>query len=237
MSSIGGPKPISDNLLIYLDAGNLDSYAGSDATWYDLSGHDRDFSLAGSPTYDSGNYGSLVFNGTNYGTINYTGIFTEASFSSWFKTTDASNSITIANKGGLTGSPTTTNGISMFTPNWAASTVQVYLNDSTGATKSFLQANISQSIRDGLWHNLTVTYNYNGATSTLISYLDGTARATGTLGEDRSSFFNHTAKFDISRQTVSTWRGNIAQFAMYNKTLSSTEVQYNFNVFRRRFNR
>lgn len=50
-------------LLVYLDAGNVDSYPGSGSTWTDLSGNGADGTLH-DVTYSSSNGGSLVFNGT-----------------------------------------------------------------------------------------------------------------------------------------------------------------------------
>ena len=36
---IGGKHPIRDNLLIYLDSANIESYNGTGTTWTDLSGN------------------------------------------------------------------------------------------------------------------------------------------------------------------------------------------------------
>ena len=54
-----GGGPIA-NLVLSLDAGNPASYPGSGATWTDTIGS-MPFTLVNSPTYNSGNGGSLVF--------------------------------------------------------------------------------------------------------------------------------------------------------------------------------
>ena len=57
---------VSDELALYLDAGNTASYPGSGTTWTDLSGNGRNGTL--SPTsiwYNNDNGGSLVFDGVN----------------------------------------------------------------------------------------------------------------------------------------------------------------------------
>jgi len=55
---------VTDGLVFYVDAGNEDSYAGSGTTWSDLSGS-NDGALTNGPTYDSGNGGSIAFDGVN----------------------------------------------------------------------------------------------------------------------------------------------------------------------------
>lgn len=238
MSVTSGPNIITKNLAVYLDAANQDSYPRVGSTWFDMSENARNFSLVNAPTFQPINNGVFSFDGTNdYATINYSGVFNDASFSTWFRTSNASNYMFIGVKGGLTGNPGLSNGIAMFTPDWAASTIQVYLNDATGINKSFMQANISQNVRDGLWHNLVVTYSYNGIQSRLISYLDGTPRATGILNEDRTNFFNYVQEYRFGGNPAAGgyFNGNLALHTIHDKTLPLQEVQRNFNALRGRF--
>ena len=61
-----GPKIVTDGLVLCLDAANKKSYPGSGTTWTDLSGQGNNGTLANmSTTLDSGNGGSLVFDGVN----------------------------------------------------------------------------------------------------------------------------------------------------------------------------
>jgi len=55
---------VTDGLVFYVDAGNDKSYPGSGTTWTDLIGGNNG-SLTNGPTYNSGNGGSLVLDGTN----------------------------------------------------------------------------------------------------------------------------------------------------------------------------
>ena len=68
------PSLVTEGLIIYLDANNSSSYAGTGSTWYDLSGNGRHASLFSSPTYEGfGLCKYLSFDGsTNYATIPYT---------------------------------------------------------------------------------------------------------------------------------------------------------------------
>lgn len=55
---------VTDGLVLYVDAGNGDSYPGSGTAWSDLVGSNNG-TLTNGPTFDSGNGGSIVFDGTN----------------------------------------------------------------------------------------------------------------------------------------------------------------------------
>jgi hypothetical protein len=59
------PNYITDGLIYYVDAGDASSYPGSGTTWTDLSGQGRTTTLTNGPTFDSGNGGSINFDGTN----------------------------------------------------------------------------------------------------------------------------------------------------------------------------
>ena len=82
-SSVG---VVTDGLVFYVDAGNGSSYPGSGTTWSDLIGS-NDGTLTNGPTYDSGNGGSIVFDGTNdyVGSINLGITFSDITFSCWVK--------------------------------------------------------------------------------------------------------------------------------------------------------
>ena len=64
MSYKFGPSIVTDGLVFYVDAANENSYPGSGTTWTDLAGSD-DGTLTNGPTFDSGNAGSIVFDGVN----------------------------------------------------------------------------------------------------------------------------------------------------------------------------
>ena len=65
MSFHFSPRIITDSLVLYLDAGNTRSYPGSGVTWTDLSRGGNNGVLTNGPTFNSGNGGSIVFDGSN----------------------------------------------------------------------------------------------------------------------------------------------------------------------------
>ena len=56
---------VTDGLVLNLDAGFLPSYPGTGSSWYDLGGSGNNGTLENGPTFNSGNGGSIVFDGTN----------------------------------------------------------------------------------------------------------------------------------------------------------------------------
>jgi len=59
------PRIVTDGLVLALDAGNTKSYPGSGTTWTDLSGNGNNGTLQNGVGFDSGNGGSLSFDGVN----------------------------------------------------------------------------------------------------------------------------------------------------------------------------
>ena len=58
------PKIVTDGLVFAVDAANKKSYPGSGTTWTDLAGSNNG-TLTNGPTFDSGNGGSIVFDGSD----------------------------------------------------------------------------------------------------------------------------------------------------------------------------
>lgn len=61
-------KIITDGMLYYLDAADVDSYGGSGGTWTDMSGNGRNFTL-NSTGFDSSNGGSITSSASGYASI------------------------------------------------------------------------------------------------------------------------------------------------------------------------
>ena len=59
-----GPNILRDGLVLTYDAASKRSYPGSGTTWFDLISSNNG-TLTGGPTFDSGNGGSIVFDGTD----------------------------------------------------------------------------------------------------------------------------------------------------------------------------
>ena len=65
MSTRYNPSIVRDNIVQYLDAANTKSYPGSGTTWTDMGSTGIDGTLTNGPTFDSGNIGTISFDGSN----------------------------------------------------------------------------------------------------------------------------------------------------------------------------
>ena len=56
---------VRDGLLMFVDAGNINSYSGTGTTWYDLSGNRNDMTLINGVGFSKANSGVMRLDGTN----------------------------------------------------------------------------------------------------------------------------------------------------------------------------
>jgi hypothetical protein len=66
-SLIGANNIITDGLVMYLDAANINSYSLTGTIWNDLSPYKTNATLVNGPAYTSANAGGIMFDGTNDG--------------------------------------------------------------------------------------------------------------------------------------------------------------------------
>ena len=75
----GPAGPVTNGLLLYLDAGNLDSYPGTGTTIYDLSGQGANGTLINGVGFNQTNGGVLIFDGVDDGvdSVNVPQVYTD----------------------------------------------------------------------------------------------------------------------------------------------------------------
>jgi hypothetical protein len=85
MSINYSPKIYTEGLILYLDAGNPNSYSGSGTTFTDLSGRGNNHTIVNSPTFSGGKF---TFNNTSMGFTKssaLTGVTSTCSVVMWYK--------------------------------------------------------------------------------------------------------------------------------------------------------
>ena len=207
------PRIVTDGLVLALDAGNTKSYPGSGTTWYDLSGNGNNGTLTNGPTYSSSNGGVIVLGGTNQ----YIDIPSINLSTSNHTVMGASRYVSI---GGRTFSGKNNNWLM---GHWANSTVKYYANgwvtDTAGSEQS-----------DTNWRIYAATGNYSG--DSWAFYVNGQLD-TGP----NSGGFDGPNGFAIgSYQGTSEYSNSHISFLIcYNRVLTASEIQQNFNATRSRF--
>jgi hypothetical protein len=217
------PRTITDGLVLALDAANPKSYPGSGTTWSDLSGNGNNGTLVNGVGYNSGNLGSLSFDGVDdYVTTGFTRgtLGNQTTLISWYKYTG-----TI----GRTYSP-------IFGGIEPGSGTEFFIGKNTGNTNIGVQdGNYNGSFVtgsnafDGNYHQ--IVYTYDNGTGKI--YLDGTLRNTGSFTK-----CNDAEQISIGHEAEGAgyyFIGNISQVSIYNRALTASEIQQNFNATRSRY--
>ena len=223
------PRIVTDGLVLCLDAGNTKSYPGSGTTWTDLSGNGNNGSLVNGVGYNSGNLGSLSFDGSNdYGSVT-TGIPDTGDFTVGF----IYQLTGTGGRGGLFERKPSLpyNGFSLGqggTGSWSFAVSGTSDFSANRIQMSFQYPTINTWYFDvGVYSNgNTVTGYRNG------QFVDsGTGQSQGNL----STQGTRTNFLIANRDNVTSLSCKVAQVSMYNKALTASEIQQNFNALRSRF--
>ena len=217
------PQIVSDGLIIYLDANNTSSYAGTGSTWYDLSGNGRHASLISSPSYEGFGRGKyLSFDGsTNYATIPYTITDNLITVSFWYYSkicsSNSSTDALISNY-----EPVVTGfDVRLITP------TSLQLDLKIGSTFPNLSFG---TIANNTWYH--VAFTYDGAS--LKAFMNGnvvsSTSATGTRANG-TQICIATSAVDTNRKATC----GIPQVMIYNRALSDAEILQNYNATKGRY--
>ena len=229
-----GPHIITDGLAVSLDAGNTKSYTGTGAlTWFDKSGLGNNGVLTNGPTFNSGNGGSIVFDGTNDGVElvhNSTWVLTPStkfSICGWFYADPATSAI-----GSMLFSHQNCNAPVIQIV--IAGTTSIYFRLQSGAGTSFATytANIT-----GKWNYYTATFD--GTPGNMKLYINSNLVATST-STGWSTYTPGHSKVWLGRRAdcggTNEYTGKIAQFSFYkDKELTAQEIQQNYNATKSRY--
>jgi len=219
------PKIITDGLVLYLDAANPKSIVSGSTTWNDLTTNFNNGTLVNGPTYSLTNSGNIVFDGTddNIQLGNASKFISGSSITvdTWVKTN-------------VTGSYKKI----FFTGNQGTQTINgVYLSIGPSPFQTFfgvktttaVTATYTTNISTNTYTNLTGTYDGTNVYLFVNGVLVAQQPQTGNIN---SSGIARISGYDNNTEN---WDGNIASFKIYNRTLSTLEIQQNYNTLKNRF--
>ena len=227
MALAHSPSIVTDGLVLCLDAGNTKSYPGSGTTWRDLSGRGNNGTLTNGPTYNSGNGGSIVFDGTDdYVTLSSsqiapgTGAFT---WNFWAKSTRTQQPYSILFSG--SGSNTGYGVISL----------------DQGVGKGLVYYATGFRIQDadlsffGNWIYVSFIGNGGSDGSRTLRLFKNGVQAGSTYTFDYN-FFATTPYIGANHSSLGECMGgNVSNVSYYNRALTASEIRQNFNALRGRF--
>jgi hypothetical protein len=232
------PDIVRTGLVLNLDAGEPSSYSGSGTTWTDLSGSGNNGTLTNGPTFNSSNGGgSLVFDGSNdfieFGDVLDLGT-NDRTIISWISLDSSFAGGTILSK--------------------ARAAAQNYrfafLVTSERKIRTFFQGNGGSDITpDGDDVLLTNTFymvttvitrssNISMYVNTRLQILTGSSTISQWNGLDFQSnnplrVGTYTADDNVT--PTSLFKGNLSNLKIYNRALTASEVQQNYQALKGRF--
>ena len=234
MANNYGPRIVTDGLVLALDAADRNSYPGSGITWTDLSGLGNNGTLNGAG-YNSANGGSISFDGvddsTDFGNILQLG--TESrTYCCWYKMNSTSNAtntylITKTDNG-----PTAYRQALGFRPDGS---LYVILRAPSNVSYDIITRNPKLDLN---WHYLVWIIDRS---SNYSLYQDSVFLDSKDISPIVGQNFQKTRPLRIGSYNSTTdsptafFNGNISQVSIYNRALTASEIQQNFNMLRGRF--
>ncbi len=206
---------VTTNLIFYLDASNSSSYPGSGTTWTDLSSSSNNGTLTNGPTFDSGNSGSIVFDGTNDRIQTSSDMFnpnSDFTISAWVNLDTA----------------TGTTNYTIVSDHINSGSFQLRYKNGTGVQLvDSIIVNVgafsNSTLSTGTWYNITVTRS----SDTYTLYLNGSSTSSFT---NSNTYTRGPQSIGSNRSTTSEyWDGKIAQVLAYSSALSASDVAQNYN--------
>lgn len=215
---------------MYLDAANPKSYSGSGTTWNDLSGNGNNGNLINGPIFDSGNNGSIIFDGVNdfvnlphNPNFNFTTITsliwikTPTQYTGGYRIIISKNSFVVLDRdfNFYIASPSHNGIISQLHFSTARlTTYNAFINITPLSLNSWHQ--VGFSVGNGF-----LNYILNGR---IIN-------STATTGD-----FNANSSYNINIGRADNYfLGNISNTLLYNRILTPQEILQNYNATKGRF--
>ena len=245
-----GPSIVTQGLVLALDAADRNSYPGSGTTWTDLSGNGNNFTLYNSSyySYNSNDGGFIDFNRTmppapeTGGYAEHAGsgalavsnyLYNNHTTEIWANIDDLDR--TLYNITESQSALLVYQGYhSMFRYN-TSSLVYGIWNGTSG--EQFAPSIVfGQDIYEGQWFQAVAVRNGNN----LSSYFNGILKGTNIISTP-NGVGNVTNNIKIGMANPSnqnySWHADtkVSSVRMYNKALTASEIQQNFNALRGRF--
>lgn len=230
--NISGGGFAREGLYIHLDAGDIRSAVPSATNWQDLSGNNRDFT-GQNVEHDDDVYGYWNLDGTDeyflYETISWDED-DDFSLEAWFQLGSTNELGSIVGQGKQASSFGFDRGTD--------GTITWRIRGSSSANAKVTTSALSA----GVWYHALGTYN--GSATTTKLYLDGSLVGTATVdpgnisyssGVDDDFRVGYKSSTAGSSGAMQYFDGNIAIVRLYSRTLTHSEVLFNYSADTMRF--
>jgi hypothetical protein len=222
------PVPVTSGLVYYIDAGNISSYSGTGSSINNIAGTAPGASTTtGSPSFTSAGQSSyFTFNGsTQYiYTANLIGqsVSGNVTIECWINTS-SDNGVVVDERGQVgTG--------------WQDSQIEIVAGNLKVATWSYPNGGgtVVGPVTRNVWQQYTLTQN----ATTTTGYINGsvTASTARVRSFGGAGLYYGIMLADVTNQGDGSYlAGNWSVLKVYNRTLTQTEIQQNFNSLKDRY--
>jgi hypothetical protein len=212
--------PVTNGLVLYWDAGNLDSYPGTGTTIYDLSGNGNNGTLVNGVTYNQTNGGVLITDGID----DYIYCNTPNLSSTNFTEMGAARYISFVRPGGLYpgGRMINANSNNWLMGHWG-NTVDNYFAEGTITGINGSISDLNWRIYAGNGDISGDVYSFYMNNSLYASNGGGSAGPNGVM----------IGKYPLSN--LENANGAFSFLLIYNRILTTAEMTQNYNYFKGRF--
>lgn len=221
LSGVSLPSGIvTAGLIMYLDASVAASYPGSGTTWTDISYNGNNGTLINGPTFNSGDGGSIVFDGINDYVLTA------------LKANRVAFTIDIWAK-----LVTTTNGVNLCVDDGAGYFGLGFYN----TTKKIQMACYDTSAKSAISTNVinpNVIYNFTGTWKGgdyVNLYINGAFDSKSSTTLAPTGIGSNANVIKLCKNGPYYVNGNVYSILLYNTALTAVEVQQNFNATKTRF--
>jgi hypothetical protein len=214
---------VTNGLVLHLDAGNAASYPGSGTTWTDLSGNGYNGTLVNGPTYDSANGGSIVFDGSN----DYVDLGTSIP--------DFTTAMTISFWAKISGTPF--DGIVITKGSfYSASNYGFQIGFSNGFVFYTFQGGYQTISTSNIWNNNIANFVLTFDNGTINYYKNNSLFSTHSFSlSTLPSASSAPTNIGFLSGYNAYYVGNIYQMATYNRVLTASEIEANYNTLKNRY--
>ena len=218
MATSYSPQIVHDGLILCTDAKNIKSYPGSGTTWTNLAGS-TDLTLNGA-TFDS-TYPAINLDGSNdditCSSITCGTIWTQQCF---FRPSNQESG-----------------GYGYFNIFWNA--ISEGGSAGGGTKKLYIHNGSAQGVSNTQFETDTwyhITWVFNTTDSVIKVYVNGTLDKTTTItGTFNTNIYKTFSGLGYYQTNSHRLNGKLANFIIYNRELTASEVSQNFNALRGRF--
>jgi hypothetical protein len=218
-----GANPVTNNLILYLDATRSASYIGSGTTWSDLSTQYNTATLVGSPTFSS-NPNSFTIAVNKYAlTSNLISSLSSATFIAWVNPSQIQGDYTgiIFSRGPYSGATAPATGMNFFRNN----SVGYHWNDNASSYNwdSGLQPTLNA------WSMIAVTINSTTATAYLCN-ASGIVSSVNSISHSTLTGLKFYVGVEPSNLDTRAMKGKISTAMIYSSALSLSDITSIFNA-------